>query len=80
VAKVVFKNLNPRRRSKGVPPSVGKKSVTTPDGDRKTVWTLDVYSPSFEEGMLYLFRRNVAKARRENKRVLGVTDVVPPKH
>ena len=29
--------------------------------------------------MLYVFRSNVAKARRENKRLTGVADFVPPK-
>lgn len=79
VAKVVFKSLNTGRRGKAAPPSVGKKRVATPGGGWKTVFTLDVHSPSFEDGMLYVFRRNVAKARRENKRVLGVADFVPPK-
>jgi hypothetical protein len=45
----------------------------------KTVWTLDMHHPNFDDGMLYVFRRNVAKARRENKRLLGVADFVPPK-
>jgi hypothetical protein len=40
---------------------------------------LDVYGPNFDDGLLYAFRSNVAKARRENKRILGVADVVPRK-
>jgi hypothetical protein len=38
-----------------------------------------MHHPNFDDGMLYVFRRNVAKARRENKRLLGVADFVPPK-
>jgi hypothetical protein len=79
VTKIVVKSLNPGRLGKAVPSSVGKKRVATPGGGWKTVWTLDVHSPSFDDGMLYVFRRNIAKARRENKRVLGVADFVPPK-
>jgi len=40
---------------------------------------LDVNSPNFDDAYLYVIRSNVAKARRENKRILGVADVVPPK-
>jgi hypothetical protein len=36
-------------------------------------------APHFEEGMQYVFRKNVAKARRENKRILGSADIVPRK-
>jgi hypothetical protein len=43
------------------------------------VRTLDIYHPDFDDAVLYAFRSNVAKARRENKRILGVADVVPPK-
>jgi hypothetical protein len=43
------------------------------------VRTLDIHHPDFDDASLYAFRSNVAKARRENKRVLGVADFVPPK-
>jgi hypothetical protein len=43
------------------------------------VLTLDANSPSFEDGLQYVFARNVAKARRDNKRIVGVADVAPPK-
>jgi len=76
VAKVVFKSLKKDRLSTR---AVGKKRVATADGGSKTVWTLDANSPDVGDGLLYVFRRNVAKARRENKRVLGVADFVPPK-
>jgi hypothetical protein len=76
VVKVVIKSLKTGRLSKV---AVGKKRVATPDGGWKTVWTLDIHHPKFDDGMLYVFRRNVAKARRENKKILGVADFVPPK-
>jgi hypothetical protein len=79
VVKVVFKSLKTGRLSKAAARAIGKKRVWTPDGSRKTVWTLDINHPNFDDAMLYAFRRNVAKARRENKKILGVADFVPPK-
>jgi hypothetical protein len=79
LAKVVFKNLKKGRLSKAAARAVGKKRVATADGGWKTVRTLDINSPNFDEAFLHVFRTNVAKARRENKRILGVADVVPPK-
>jgi len=79
VAKVVFKSLKTGRLGKAAARAIGKKRVATPDGKWKTVRTLDVYHPDFDDAMLYAFRSNVAKARRENKRILGVADVVPRK-
>ena len=75
MAKVVIESLKTGRLSKA---AVGKKRVATHDGGWKTVWTLDIHHPNADDGMLYVFRRNVAKARRENKRLLGVADFVPP--
>jgi hypothetical protein len=49
------------------------------DGGWKTVRTLDANSAMFEEGLRYVFTKNVAKARRDNKRVVGMTDVASPK-
>ena len=78
MAKVIFGSLK-ARRSKKAPASVGKKRVTSVTGERKTVLTLDANSPSFDEGLQYVSARNVAKARRDNKRIVGVADVAPPK-
>ena len=77
MAKVIFGSL--KRRLRKAPASVGKKRVTTAAGERKTVFTLDANSPSFEDGLQYVFARNVAKARRDNKRIAGVADVAPRK-
>jgi hypothetical protein len=79
VAKVVFKSLKTGRLSKAAARAIGKKRVATPDGGWKTVRTLDINSPNFDEAFLHVFRSNVAKARRENKRLLGVADFVPSK-
>ena len=79
MAKVVYKSLASSRSARRAPPGVGKKRVATADGGRETVWTVNAHSRTLDDDLLYVFRRNVAKARRENKRLLGVADVVPPK-
>jgi hypothetical protein len=78
VARVVFRSLKSGRFTGSAPRSVGKKLVVS-DRGTKTVRTLDANSASFDEGLRYVFGRNVAKARRENKRVSGVPDVAPRK-
>jgi hypothetical protein len=77
VAKLVFKRLKAGRSSGAAPRGVGKKRVASEGGGWKTVRTLDANSANFDEGLQYVFRKNVAKARRENKRILGVTDIAP---
>ena len=79
MAKVVFGELEKRRSAKAIARAVGKKSVATSDGGRKTVWTIDAHSPTFADDLRYVFSKNVAKARRENKRILGSADVAPRK-
>ena len=80
MAKVVFKSLATSKSAKAAGArAIGKKRVATPDGGWKTVRTLDVYSPNFDDAYLHAFRTNVTKARRENKRLLGVADVAPRK-
>jgi hypothetical protein len=48
-------------------------------GQIVTIRTLDGGSKTFGNDLTYVFTRNVAKARRENKKVSGVTDRVPGK-
>lgn len=59
--------------------NVSEKQVRDTDGRRKTVRRIDAASPSFGADLTYVFRKNVAKARRENKRIVGVSDIVPSK-
>lgn len=80
MAKIVYKSLAQSRAAKAAGArAVGKKRVALPGGGWRTVRTLDVYSPNFDDGLLHAFRSNVAKARRENKRLTGKADFVPPK-
>ena len=68
-----------RSKANKAPGSVVERRVRTSDGKMTTIRTVDAASPTFGEDMLYVFRKNVAAARRENKRVTGVSDVAPAK-
>jgi hypothetical protein len=64
---------------KGKPGTVTEKRVSNAQGKTVVVRTVDIGSRSFGEDFRYVFEKNVAKARRDNKRVAGVTDVAPIK-
>lgn len=81
MAKVVVKKL-PRKSAreiagKGV--SAERRRVRGKDGEIRIVWALDGASSTFDADLTYVFGRNVAKARRENKEATGSTDFVPGK-
>jgi hypothetical protein len=78
MVRVLFKNLNSTKgaEQKG---SVTEKRVRGPDGRLVKVLTIDANSPTFGNDLSYVFRKNVAKARRENKKLLGAPDRVPTK-
>jgi hypothetical protein len=77
VAKVVVGRLNVER--KGRKARLPSKRVPGDDGRLTTLHVLDADSTTFGEDLRYVFKRSVAKARRENKRITGVTDFVPAK-
>ena len=79
MAKVVFGSLRTAGSARSATRAVGKKRIETANGGWATVRTLDANSAGFEDGLTYVFTRNVAKARRENKRILGSADIVPRK-
>jgi hypothetical protein len=57
--------------------AVETKKVRGESGDIHTLSTLDAHSRSFTDDLTYVFGRNVARARRENKRLTGSADRVP---
>lgn len=59
--------------------TVGEKRVRDAAGKILTLRTLDARSKTFGKDLTYVFRKNVAKARRENKQVTGTLDRVPAK-
>lgn len=57
------------------PKPVGKRLATarvhSASGKLIDIFTVDAQSPTFESDLTQLFMRNVAAARRENKRLFG---------
>ena len=79
MTKVVWKSLKTSKSAQSAGRgAVGAKVVASEEG-RKTVRTLDANNDNFDAALTYIFTRNVAKARRENKRILGRADIAPAK-
>lgn len=81
MTKVVVTKLSEAKKPKAGAKSatVTEKRVRDDAGKFRTVRTLDAHSKTFTSDLTYVFERNVAKARRENKAVTGVTDRAPTK-
>ena len=77
MAKVVVKSLRSGR--KDAARSVRQKRIGKIGGRWKTVTTLDANSATLDSDLHYVFGKNVAKARRENKLVVGLSDRAPPR-
>ncbi len=54
--------------------SIRKKRIRSSDGKVRRIMILDLTSATFDDDLTYIFERNVAKARRENKKLLGSAD------
>lgn len=80
MAKVVFKKLaSPTARSVGRKNvAMQKEIVEGPDGPREIV-IIKTDRDTFGRDLTYVFKRNVRKARQENKRVTGELDRAPAK-
>jgi hypothetical protein len=57
--------------------TVAEKRVRDTAGQVKTLRVLDIGSETFGDDLQYVFGKNVAKARRDNKRIIGTSDVAP---
>lgn len=80
MAKVVFRKTEERNsglRSDDV--SVDTKKIRDPSGATRILRTIDTNSASLGADLTYVFEKNVAKARRENKRVTGRADFELPR-
>ena len=73
MTKIVHASLDNGPRSKRRVPS---KRVVGPDGNAITMYTVDAESETFVDDLSYVFRQNVKKARRMNKRLVGSPDRV----
>jgi hypothetical protein len=56
--------------------SVRRRRMRGSDGTVTQVMILDLTSATFDDDLTYIFERNVAKARRENRILLGSADGV----
>ncbi|HEU5016656.1 MAG TPA: hypothetical protein VFT69_01660 [Pseudolabrys sp.] len=76
MAKVIIKDL-----AKSLPKRsrISEKRVVNREGKVVAIPTVDSNSPHFSSDLHRLFQRNVAKARRENKRRFGSPDRVSEK-
>ena len=81
MAKVVVKKLSgaTAREIGAKKAAVKTKLVRNDDGRKVSLLTLDTGSQSFGSDLTYAFGKNVAKARRDNKRITGSLDRVPAK-
>lgn len=55
------------------------REVFNSDGTSRVIHSVDAESPTLGKDLEHLFRLNVAKARRDNERIVGVADFVPGK-
>ncbi|MBB4859525.1 hypothetical protein HNO88_002854 [Novosphingobium chloroacetimidivorans] len=78
MTKVVVRKFG--RLNTGQSGTVTQKRVwDAGSGQFTTVRTIDAQSKTLSEDLNYVFSKNVAKARRENKAVAGVLDRAPTK-
>lgn len=80
MADFVYADLSLSRHPKtGKAGSVRQKRMRTTDGEMVRVLALDANSKTFIEDLTTVFEKNVARARRENRRVLGSANGLRPK-
>jgi hypothetical protein len=79
VKVVVGSFKSTKAKPKGSKTLVTEKRVRDTDGQLRTLRTLDAASRTFGTDLQYVFGKNVAKARRDNKRTTGANDVVVAK-
>ena len=78
MAKVIIRNLSKTLAAAGRR-SLSEKRVINAEGKVVKIPTIDSNSPHFSADLLRVFRKNVAKARRENKQRFGSPDRVGQK-
>jgi hypothetical protein len=77
MAQVVVKKLG--SKSKRGRSSVSEKRLFNSEGKLVKILSLDSNSSSFSSDLRLVFQKNVAKARRENKKRFGSADRVHQK-
>lgn len=79
MTKVVVKKFDGSKAGLNGTAVTQKRVRDAGTGRLVTVLTIDAQSKTLGQDIDYVFSRNVAKARRENKAVTGVADRVPAK-
>ena len=74
MTRVIIKKLKSKAGAGHAGGSVGSKSVHKPSGERTRILSVDANSPTFGNDLSIIFQRNVAKARRANKKKFGSPD------
>lgn len=59
--------------------SVTEKRVRDASGRSRIMRTIDIDSATFATDVEYVFGKNVAKARRENRKIVGAADIAVAK-
>jgi len=62
------------KAGKNRPRSIGKTVARDSHGHFMDIFTLDANSPTFDDDLTFVYRANVAKARRENQKLFGSPD------
>jgi hypothetical protein len=79
MTRIIVRKLNGKVGAQRVRSSVVSKSVHKPSGERVRILSVDANSPTFGSDLSIIFERNVAKARRANKKKFGSPDRVAHK-
>lgn len=79
MSKPVLKKVPAREREAVKRANLKTKRIRDENGEIRTVYWLDAGSGHFDVHFSKAFRLSVAKARKENKRVTGSSDVARPK-
>jgi hypothetical protein len=70
MADVVIADL-PKKKNRRQKGSVREKILRDSEGRNVRVLSIDANSATFSDDLTLVFQRNVAKARRENKKLFG---------
>jgi hypothetical protein len=79
MTRIIVRKLNGKVGARHARTSVVSKSVHKPSGERARILSVDANSPTFGSDLSIIFERNVAKARRANKKKFGSPDRVAQK-
>jgi hypothetical protein len=74
MAEIYLGRVRAKAKSAKRPGSVREKRVRNSEGEIVRVLSLDANSATFIDDLTTVFQKNVAKARRENRQLLGSAD------